>query len=281
MAEETAAHAEPLGFGTDPEVAIVLAKTGAIRSPHDIVVDPANSRNERFGAVGVDGNRPTSPIELRPGVSASGEELVNRLADLFGMVVKHYHPRGIRYRAGAYIQNPGGQSEPLGFHIHLGWRDPASPGTYEYNLNVFRVMEVISGWQAMADYLVPRLFLAEEVAARIDYAKRGNHDFALPLTFRPKEGLSRAISDRHIEFRFLPSCMQTPEAAYCALGGAEIIAKEVFGVDGMKKRDWPAFVAKMYTDAGVSPVGSPPVSEALDLAVRYVDVPDIANTWVG
>jgi hypothetical protein len=103
-------------LGTDPEFVAVYRKTGKIRPAKHIISD-----DNKINAVGLDGQRTTASIELRPGISHSGEVLVDRMAYLLGRLRDHYHPPAIAYRSGAWVA-----PEPLGGHIHISWSNAPS-----------------------------------------------------------------------------------------------------------------------------------------------------------
>jgi hypothetical protein len=263
-------------FGADPEFVAVALKTGKIVRPHNVINDPdPHGREGMATAIGVDGARETSSIELRPGISESGEDLVNRMADLIQQLVKHWKPKSIGYRAGAWVA-----PEPLGGHIHLGWNNVGVFGTRAYNNRSWQVTEVLSGWQVMNNQLVRALFVDAEVQERMRYATRNRLDYGMPLATRPQGGIPAAMLENHIEFRCPPSWLHTPEAAYCFLGGAEMIAKEVFVGKIGQEWDWDSYVRRMFSDPGCSPPNSPPLSEAYRVAQKYVNVPDFSITWV-
>lgn len=263
-------------LGTDPEAVLVVAKTGKIRRPHDIIEDRDPHSDQRplgANAIGVDGNRETSSIELRPGVSSSGEDLVNRLADLIGLLASHYRPKGIVYRAGAYVD-----PEPLGGHIHLSWPE-TKPWTQSYSTTIWRVLETIAGWTEMANYLAPKLFPTAELDARILWARNNHRDFAGPASVRPAT-LDAAMQKSHIEYRYPPSWLMTPEAAYCFLGGAEQIATETFHNIGVGERiDWPKYVARMFADPGAAPEHGGNLVDALRVASKYSTAVNFVENW--
>lgn len=262
-------------IGTDPEFVLVSKRNGKIRTPHDIVGEPdPHGRRSMPQGIGVDGDRPTASIEFRPGVSSSGEDLVNRIGDFIGMFRDHYNPPGIGLKAGAWAA-----PEPLGGHIHLGWDDSGTWGSALYNDKLWQVGEVIRGWQAKSDYLIPYLFSSKEVLARTKYANEHGLDYALKMSTRPQGGLQAAMTENHIEFRYPPSWLTTPEAAYCFLGGAEVIAKAVFNNPVGTRWDWPRFVEQMYSDPGLSPEHCAPLPGAFEVAKQYITVPDFGEHW--
>lgn len=272
-------------LGADPEFVMVSAKTGRIRSPHDIVLDPRD-RHELGSAIGTDGLRQTSSLELRPGKSKSGEELVNRMADLLGRLAAHYHPKSICYRAGAYVA-----PEPLGGHIHLSWHYPPPEKTKdgypfpihlpdaEYSDTVWRGLEWIRAMAVLTNILVPKIFDPVEVRGRITYASEHRSDFAFPYTVRPQGGIPAWIQAGHIEYRYPPSWLATPEAAYCFLGGAEIITRKIFSDPVGAVTDWEALLTGLFRDPKASPMGYIPLADALTVAERHVKIPDIIDAW--
>jgi hypothetical protein len=265
---------EGLVLGTDPESVFWLKPRKQIRNPHDVLSDPMRAPHERLAAIGVDGDRPTSSIEFRPGMSLSGEELVNRIADLVEILRGHYHPKHIAYRAGAWV-NP----EPLGGHIHLGWSKQLTPYSAEYNDWLWRLAEIVAAWQAQADYVVPKLFREEDLTNRTNYAIQNRRDFATRFAMRPEGGWSAVMNDKHFEFRFWPSWMNTPEAAYVVLGGAEVLVREIVSMQPGRRTDWPKFVERMYTDGGINPPAGPSLAAAFGVALKHNDVEDFAETW--
>jgi hypothetical protein len=207
-------------------------------------------------------------------MSCSAEELVNRMADLIAMLRTHYKPDRVMYRAGAFV-NP----EPLGGHIHFGWAGRPAIGSNEYNARVWRVMELISAWQAMGDFLEPRLWDQEEIQNRVAWARNNRRrDFGARFSVRPEGGVERIMAESHFEFRFLPSWLATPEAAYAALGGAEVLAREVISSSIGTNHDWPKFVAAMYSGSH-APAGGLTLDRPLAVASRFKVVEDFAPNW--
>ncbi len=262
-------------LGTDPEAVFVIKKTGTIRSPSDIIYDPdPHDVHGKATAVGKDGDRPTSSFELRPGRSDSGEVLVNRLADLIFKLHRHYHPAGVAYRAGAYYH-----PEPLGGHIHLSWPDTGGVFGNLYTDMLWRVCEILKGFRASADFMMPKLFKEEQLVSRVEWARAQKRDFAFGLSIRPGT-LDAVMKEAHVEYRYPPSWLDTPEAAYCFLGGAEFIVREVLDTPVGKARDWSAFAERMFTDAGMAPPNSPSLATALKVATRFAGSEDFALNWV-
>lgn len=267
--------AEPFSLGTDPEALFVVKRTGKIRNPVDIIYDPdPHDEMGKATAIGKDGNRDTSSFELRPGRSDSAVVLVNRCGELLKKLHKHYHPKGIVYKAGAYVH-----PEPLGGHIHLSW--PKRGGFFDqsYSNRLWQMCEILKGFRAMSDYLIPHLFNDMQVVERLEYAKANKKDFAYGMAIRPGT-LEKAMEEAHVEYRYPPSWLDTPEAAYCFLGGAEFIVREVFDTPIGVERAWGEFVHRMYTDSGMAPPNSPPLADALTIARQFVNPPDFMEHWV-
>lgn len=259
-------------LGTDPEAVIVTRTQRKIRTAKDIISDPdPHSQKSELGAnaIGLDGNRDTSSIEFRPGIAKTGEELVNRLATLCSRLHRHYHPRNILYQAGAYVA-----PEPLGGHIHVSWTGIEHP-----SIKAWYVSEMIQGLAAMSNYLVPKMFNPTECQLRKEYAKQNNRDFASPESIRPK-GIELASVENHFEYRYPPSWLMTPEAAYCFLGGAETIVAEVLNSKIGQVRMWPEFVEKMYSNGGISPNKGMNLEEAYKIAVKHSQPYDFLDNWI-
>jgi hypothetical protein len=261
-------------IGTDPEFVMVSRRTRRIIAPHGVIHDPDPHNNRgQAAAIGVDGNRATSSIELRPGISDSGEELVNRMSDLMRSLRNHYHPPSVAYVAGAWVE-----PEPLGGHIHLGfpaveWGDP------RYGETVWRVYETIQGWKEMTEALNRNLFDDASLRARVRWARDQGRDFADSMSIRPHR-LEEALVDGHVEYRYPPSWMMTPEAAYCYLGGAEVIMKHAFNMQHGVKVDWEEFVSRMFKDDGLRPESGLSLADAYKVAIKYTDTQqDIMDHW--
>lgn len=262
-------------LGTDPEALLVIRKSARIRSPMGIIHDPdPHDERGRATAIGRDGDRDTSSFELRPGRSQSGLELVNRMGDLLTRLHKHYHPNGIAYKAGAYWA-----PEPLGGHIHWSWQQTGPILGDKYANRLWQVVEAIKGFSAMSDHLIPYLFDAAQVKERANYAMNHRRDFGSSTSTRPT-GLEAAMREAHIEYRYPPSWLDCPEAAYCFLGGAEFIVRDVMTAQIGKSRDWKKFVAEMYSDQAIAPPGSPSLAEAFNVAKRFVAQDDFVTNWV-
>lgn len=262
-------------LGADPEFVLWLPKMGRIRRPHDVVQDPMGPNHERFAAIGVDGDRPTASMELRPGMSPSAEELINRMADLLGMLKAHYKPAGVAYRAGAYVD-----PEPLGGHTHFGW-DGKQGAKWEspHNDMLWKLAELVSAWQIQADYLMPMCWEEAEVIARANWARANRRDFGKRFDIRPEGGWDAVMRDNHFEFRYLPSYLNTPELAYVVMGGQELLAREVMGSPVGKRNDWGVYIKRMYNDNNMAPPGGPSLAKALTVALKHKSVPDFSVNW--
>ena len=265
-------------MGTDPEVACLRRSTMNIYSVHGIISDPEIKPQERVSAIGVDGNRPTTPIEFRPGISSSGEDLVNRLSDLVRILKDHFHPNQIVYKAGAWAS----PEEPLGGHIHYSWKDgPTKVGEPGWNRILWRAGEVLNGLQAQCDFLTGRLFSPIEIDLRVIYAEKHGKDFAKRFAFRPSQGWERVLRDRHMEYRGLASWMTTPEAAYAALGGAETVINLVHSANHGDIFNWEKLINTIYLEKSeLGPIGGPSLAAALRIAEKHKDEIDIMNTWI-
>ena len=264
--------AEDFKLGTDPECVAVIKRTGRIRNPNEIIEEPDSAHHEgRTGAIGVDGSRPTSSIEFRPGTGRSGEDLVNRLGDLIVQLRAHYHPRGIAYKSGAWVD-----PEPLGGHIHYSWGEDKR---LTFSDQLWHMAEVIEGLSAQSGFLTPHLFNGEELKKRQRYAEAHNRkDFGYPRSIRPVS-MEEGVENRHFEYRCPPSWLNCPETAYCYLGGAELIVREVRSKNVGTPTDWPRFVDAMYKE-GLRPPGGPPLSDAFRIAVRHKKPDDFTDNWV-
>jgi hypothetical protein len=262
-------------LGTDPEIAAILKKTKRIRTVKDVLVDTdPHSKKSPLGAnaIGVDGDRDTASIEFRPGISTSGEDLVNRLATLVGKLRSHWHPPGI-----AYVSGPWVDPEPLGGHGHFSW--PVVKAD-DYSDQAWRVLELLRGLRIHAEYLVPKLFDPTLLKLRVDYAVGNNRDFASPGAYRPGT-LEKVMLENHLEYRYPPSWMMTPEAAFCFLGGWELIGRKIFQDCSPGARvDWQKFVEQMFEGGGIAPPNSMNLRDAFAVAVKHKTPEDFSDNWI-
>lgn len=266
---------DEFALGADPEALLVIKRTGKIRSPQDIIYDPdPHDEIGKAAGIGKDGDRPTSSFELRPGRSTSGLVLVNRCADLISKLHKHYHPPGIVYRAGAFLE-----PEPLGGHIHLSWPKTGDLFSRDAANRMWQVCEILKGFRTMTDFLIPSLFKAEEIQQRVAWAVKHGRDFASSVSMRPSS-LEQIMGKAHVEYRYPPSWLDSPEAAYCFLGGAEIIVREVMSSSVGKAPNWSEYCRNMFVE-GMSPPGSPSLADALRVATEFAGPVDFAPQWVG
>lgn len=267
-------------LGTDPESVLQIVATGKIRTAKDVITDV-----HKNNGIGLDGERPTASIEFRPGIAKTGEDLVNALAVQINTLRNHYKPKGVIYRAGAWVT-----PEPLGGHIHFSW-----PATLE--LGASEVHNILNGWKYLSNYLNPRFFDETELKKRINHAKHYGKDFAKPMAFRAgeqgnsaqggsnhgdpdKNTIVAALRTRHFEYRYPPSWLLTPEMAYCYLGGAEVVARRVIGGKFGTEMRWPKFIERMFT-GDVSPPNGPSLSDAFNVAVKFTDWnTDYTDNWV-
>lgn len=271
--------ADSFALGADPEGLLVVKKTGAIRTPADIVYDPdPHDSAGKATAIGKDGNRETSSFEFRPGRSSSSLALVNRIGELATRLYKHYHPPGVAYKAGAYWHAPNGD-EPLGGHIHLSWVGTGGIFGPDYANKLWQVCEILKGFRAEAEFLHPKLFNENDLALREKYARTNGKDFAIGLAIRPHQ-LEEVMATSHLEYRYPASWLDSPEAAYCFLGGAEYIVREVFGGKVGQERDWAEFIKKMFTDESFAPPKAPPLAHALTVAMNNVGPESFMDNWV-
>jgi len=263
-------------LGTDPEFVLVNSNTGMIRDPHAIIEDPdPHNRGGMAAGIGVDGDRATSSVELRPGISDSAEELVSRMAELLAQLYSHYHPPIIHYRAGAFVH-----PEPLGAHIHFGWDTTYSLYTQKYNDVQWKVIEIMAGIRAFSLKVTPELFNTTELQARAKYAINHNSDFSNPDSYRPRGGLMAVMNEKHLEYRHPPSWLNCPESAYVYLAAAESIAKEVWNTPVGTQRNWDKISLQMLQDEARSPKGPISIPKAFSVAKRYVQVPNFITNWV-
>lgn len=274
-------------IGTDVEFVPTYKIRGSIRPAHDIVRETNDMRaNGEILAIGRDGDRDTASMEFRPGASKSAETLVDNLYDLIKIVDEEYHPPGIIYRTGAFVH-----CEPLGGHLHLSWKptlrdvrqddDEIGPDLPTQNLHMRWVQRVLHGWRNMSSFLVSSLYPEADIIRRVSWAKAHHRDFAFINSIRPRQ-LRQALYEGHVEYRYPPSWLLTPEHAYCFLGGAEVIVRHVLDGTRLKKGKWNQFIYDMFNDedAGIAPPNSPNLARAFKVASQYKDWKvDFIGNW--
>lgn len=254
-----------LRFGTDPEAGTVVVRpNGTIRwrPVTHIFQDP-----EKTLAIGLDGQRETASLEFRPGIQKSAEILVHRLHELITLAVDFYHPPGMQYRTGAWIE-----PEPLGGHVHVSWDDSIRPTSTD-------LRRMIVGLNALHEQLTTEMFPAEDLRIRHQYAVGHDRDYGRPGSVRPNN-LEAAIAEQHIEYRYPPSWLLTPEMAYCYLGSAEVLANMAL-VEGIPERQrWQPVFNAMFVEGGLNPPGSPSLAVAYQIAKRHLNFQsDFTPAW--
>lgn len=254
-----------LWFGTDPEAGVVVrTANGRIvwRSVTRIFQDP-----EKNLAIGLDGQRDTASLEFRPGIHESAEVLIHRLHELVNIAVDYYHPPGVQYRAGAWVE-----PEPLGGHVHVSWDDNIRPTT-----SVIR--KFVSGMNLVHEYLTARMFPEDDLRLRLQYSVGHERDYARLGSIRPNTP-EAAMLDRHIEYRYPPSWMLTPEMAYCYLGTAEVIANLVLVQGVAPSMRWHPIMEAMLLEGTLDPEGGPSLAKSFAVALRHLDFnTDFAVNW--
>ena len=261
-------------LGADPEFGIKNRRNGRSRTARDVIHDPDPHSQKVLGAaIGLDGDRPTASLELRPGTSMSGEELVHRMGDLIVKLRNHYHPPGI-----AYISGPWLDPEPFGGHIHISWT-PTSSYTSDWSKKAWQISELLQGISEMSVFLTNTMFDPKLVKIRTQYAHEHGRDFANPKSTRPST-IEEILASGHVEYRYPPSWLMSPESAYCFLGGAEVIVREVFSAQLGKMNDWYEFTERMFKGEGISPPNSPSLATAFTVAQIHKFPEDFTDNWV-
>jgi len=251
-------------IGTDPEAGCVYKQTGEWRTLVGIFVDP-----NKGSAIGLDGQRRTASLEFRPGIQKSSEVLVHRLFELVNKVRAYYHPPGIAYRAGAWVS-----PEPLGGHVHFSWN----------NLTVSKaqVHRLLTGLNVTQYKLITELFPADQLNLRRRWALQEGRDYAKLGAFRAVPHRAGTLVDvldmQHIEYRYTPSWMLTPEMAYLFLATAETVGRMVLLDD--YKGAWGSVLSSMLAGDVLPQPGAPSIREAYQIAKRHLDwSQDFTDNW--
>lgn len=254
-----------LNVGTDPEAGCVIKRTGEWRSLIQIFEDP-----DKTGAIGLDGQRRTASLEFRPGIQRNSEILVHRLADLVNKVREYYHPPGIAYRTGAWV-NP----EPLGGHVHFSWRflEPTPA----------QIRRLLTGLNVTQLKLITELFPADQLDARRRWAINNGRDYAKLGAFRAvphKVGtFAEVVATKHIEYRYTPSWLLTPEMAYLFLASAEVVARQVLLEN--YAGTWRNLMTGILDGTFLPQPGAPSIRAAYQVARRNLDwKQDFTDNWL-
>lgn len=254
-----------LWFGTDPECGVVTKHINnqyVWRPVTRIFQDP-----DKNLAIGLDGQRDTASLEFRPGIHGNAETLIHRLKELIDVAVGYYHPPGVQYRAGAWVD-----PEPLGGHVHVSWDDNINPTPSQ-------LRKFVTGLNLVHEHLTNKMFPAQDLTWRLQYSVGHDRDYARLGSIRPHtpEG---AIADRHIEYRYPPSWLLTPEMAYCYLGTAEVIANMAL-VEGVPTTfRWGPVMQAMLVDGTLDPEGGPSLAKAYAVALRNLRFDtDFTDNW--
>lgn len=261
---------EELGFpefniGTDPEAGCVYKKSGHWRSLTGIFTDPTKT-----GAIGLDGQRHTASLEFRPGIQKSSEILVHRLFDLVNKVRDYYHPPGISYRTGAWVD-----PEPLGGHVHFSWAN--------MRVTASQVHRLLTGLNVTQYRLIAELFPPDQLEKRRAWAISQQRDYAKLGAYRAvphKAGtIAEVIAQQHIEYRYTPSWMLSPEMAYLFLSTAETVARMVLLND--YSGEWDTVVTGMLEGDLLPEPGAPSIREAYQVTKRNLDwYQDFTDNWL-
>ena len=261
------AEASIIFIGTDPEIGCVYKRSGEWRSIVHIFHD-----EDKRHAIGLDGQRTTASLELRPGIHESAESVVHRLATLVNLMREYYHPPVVAYRCGAWVD-----PEPLGGHIHLSWDNEVAPTEQT-------IRRLLSGLNVIQHRLVMEMFDTGQLAIRRNHAARNGRDYGKLGVFRAvphaQGTFAHVVRQRHIEYRYPPSWMLTPEMAYTFLASAEIVAKLVL-VEGYTG-PWRAVARDIFDEGTRLPEpGAPSVKQAYLLAKRHLRwTDDLTDHWL-
>lgn len=255
-----------LWFGTDPEAGVIARHITGVpvwRPVVRIFNDP-----EKNLAIGLDGQRDTASLEFRPGIHRSAEILVHRLYELIKIAVDHYHPPGVEYRSGAWVD-----PEPLGGHVHISWDE-------ELRVLPTQIRKMVSGLNFVHEYLTTRMFPAADLTRRLQYSAGHQRDYARLGSIRPNTP-EEAVGNRHIEYRYPPSWLLTPEMAYCYLGSAEVLANTAL-VEGVTPGyRWGPVMGAMLDEGTLDPPGGPSLAKAYAVALRHLDFnTDFVQNWL-
>src|SRR5690349_9060946 len=252
-------------FGTDPEAGTVVARgAGYIWRPVTrIFEDP-----DKNLAIGLDGHRDTASLEFRPGIQKSAEVLIHRLYELITLAVEYYHPPGLQYRTGAWVE-----PEPLGGHVHISWDESVDPTTTD-------LRRLITGLNLAHGRLTHEMFPARDLRVRHEYAVANRRDYGRLGSIRPNDPYE-ALMDKHVEYRYPPSWLLTPEMAYCYLGSAEVIAQIALREGTQPGYKWNPIFDAMFVDGTLNPPdGAPSLARAYQIAKRFLNFnTDFTTFW--
>lgn len=255
-----------LWFGTDPECGIVVKHTTGAhvwRPVTRIFQDP-----DKILAIGLDGQRDTASLEFRPGIHCNAETLVHRLKELIDIAVDHYHPASVQYRAGAWVD-----PEPLGGHVHVSWDAEL------VNPTASQIRKFVTGLNLVHEHLTNKMFPENDLQKRLQYSVGHARDYARIGSIRPNTP-EYVIANRHIEYRYPPSWLLTPEMAYCYLGTAEVLATLAL-VEGVPASfRWGTVMQAMLVDGTLNPEGGPSLAKSYAVATRNLDFnTDFTDNW--
>ena len=129
-------------------------------------------------------------------------------------------------------------------------------------------------------FLVNELFPENEIQTRLSWALDNARDFAKENSIRPHT-VQQAAYDNHIEYRYPPSWLLTPEHAFCFLGAAELIARTVTEAPGRRvPGGWARFVHRMFTDEAIALDGIS-LAKTFAVAKHHTDWNiDFVENWI-
>jgi len=167
--------------------------------------------------------------------------------------------------------------EPLGGHLHFSWCDieDVTPVT---------VRSLLMGLNVVHHRLVTEFFDEGQLIIRRMYADDRGRDYAKLGMFRAvahRQGtFDQVVQAQHIEYRYPPSWMLTPEMAYVFLASGEIVARKVL----IEKYTgtWRGLAMDILDFGEVLPAdGAPSVKQAYEIAKRNLNwKQDFTDNWL-
>jgi hypothetical protein len=131
--------------------------------------------------------------------------------------------------------------------------------------------------------LIAELFPAEQLNSRRSWALREGRDYAKLGAYRAIPHRTGTLQDvlemQHIEYRYTPSWLLTPEMAYVFLATAETVARMVLLDD--YKGAWGKVLADILNGGMLPQPGAPSIREAYQIARRNLDwMQDFTDNWL-
>lgn len=88
------------------------------------------------------------------------------------------------------------------------------------------------------------------------------------------------MMNHHVEYRYPPSWLLTPEMAYVYLGTAEVIANIALVEQVTPAYRWRPVMDAMLVEGSLDPEGGPSLAKAYAVALRHLDFnTDFTDAW--